>query len=63
MYSDKERTFILEMIESGKITSDEGLNLLKAEKTLRVGIKSKRLNCGWNHNYLLKVLTGPPKKI
>ena len=40
-----------------------GLNLLKAEKTLRVGIKSKRLNCGWNHNYLLKVLTGPPKKI
>ena len=37
-----------------------GLNLLKAEKTLRAGIKSKRLNCGWNHNYLLKVLTGPP---
>lgn len=38
------------------------LNLLKAEKTLRAGIKSKRLKCGWDHNYLLKVLTGPPKK-
>jgi len=38
------------------------LNLLKAERTLRVGIKSKRLNCGWNHNYLLKVLTGPPEE-
>lgn len=30
MDSDKERTYILEMIESGKITADEGLNLLKA---------------------------------
>ena len=38
------------------------LNLLKAERTLRVGIKSKRLNCGWDHNYLLKVLTGPPEE-
>lgn len=33
------------------------LNLLKAEKNCKAGIKSKRLNCGWNHNYLLKVLT------
>ena len=38
------------------------LNLLKAEKTLKVGIKSKRLLCGWDHPYLLKVLTGPPKE-
>lgn len=34
------------------------LNLLKAEKTAKVGIATKRLNCGWDHNYLLKVLTG-----
>lgn len=34
-----------------------GLNLLKQERTLKVGIKSKRLNCGWDHDYLLKVLT------
>lgn len=34
------------------------LNLLKAEKTLAGGIKTKRLCCGWDHDYLLKVLTG-----
>jgi predicted transposase YbfD/YdcC len=33
------------------------LNLLKAETTCKVGIKSKRLRCGWDHDYLLKVLT------
>lgn len=35
------------------------LNLLKAERTLKVGIKAKRLKCGWSHDYLLKVLLGP----
>jgi predicted transposase YbfD/YdcC len=34
------------------------LNLLKAEKTNDGGIKTKRLCCGWDHDYLLKVLTG-----
>jgi predicted transposase YbfD/YdcC len=34
------------------------LNLLKAETTNRCGIKTKRLCCGWNHDYLLKVMTG-----
>lgn len=33
------------------------LNLLKAEPTKKAGIKSKRLCCGWDHDYLLKVLT------
>ena len=33
------------------------LNLLKAEKTNDAGIKTKRLCCGWDHDYLLKVLT------
>lgn len=32
------------------------LNLLKAEKTAKVGVKVKRLKCGWNEDYLLKVL-------
>lgn len=32
------------------------LNLLKAEKSLKKSIKTKRLNCGWDHDYLLKVL-------
>ena len=35
------------------------LNLLKAERTAKVGIKVKRLKCGWNEDYLLKVLLGP----
>jgi predicted transposase YbfD/YdcC len=35
------------------------LNLLKAERSLKVGIKAKRLKCGWSHDYLLKVLLGP----
>jgi predicted transposase YbfD/YdcC len=32
-------------------------NLLKQEQTLKVGIHAKRLRCGWDHNYLRKVLS------
>ena len=35
------------------------LNLLKAEKSVKVGVKAKRLKCGWNESYMLKVLLGP----
>ena len=34
------------------------LNLLKSEKTAKVGVKNKRLNAGWDENYLLKVVLG-----
>jgi predicted transposase YbfD/YdcC len=34
------------------------LSLLKNERTSKVGIKNKRLNAGWNEDYLEKVLIG-----
>ncbi len=32
------------------------LNLLKQEKTSKVGIKSRRLKAGWDNHYLIKIL-------
>jgi predicted transposase YbfD/YdcC len=34
------------------------LNLLKQEKTAKVGVKTRRLKAGWNNDYLLNVLFG-----
>jgi len=34
------------------------LNLLRRERTATVGVKAKRLTCGWDEAYLLKVLAG-----
>ena len=33
------------------------LNLLKRDSTVKAGIQGKRLKCGWDHDYLLNVIT------
>ena len=33
------------------------LNLLKQDKSVKVGIRAKRLRCGWDQDYLLHVLS------
>lgn len=49
--------------ENASRLSRLALNLLKAEKTQKASLRAKRKLCGWDHDYLLKVLTGPPKKV
>lgn len=56
---DHNRTRRDHSAENFSVLRHIALNLLKAERTLKVGIKAKRLKCGWSHDYLLKVLLGP----
>jgi len=56
---DHNRTRKDHSAENFSVLRHIALNLLKAEQTLKVGIKAKRLKCGWSHDYLLKVLLGP----
>ena len=32
------------------------MNLLKRDKTVKAGIKAKRSNAGWDHDYLLRLI-------
>lgn len=43
--------------ENMAIMNKIALNMLKNEKTVKVGVKSKRLKAGWDEEYLMKVLT------
>lgn len=53
---DKNRTRTDHSAHNFGILRHISVNLLKGEKSAKVGIKTKRLKAGWNHNYLLKVL-------
>lgn len=33
------------------------LNLLKRDKSVKIGVKGKRLNAGWDHDYLLRLIS------
>lgn len=44
--------------ENLAVTRHIALNLLKNEKTAKVGVKNKRLKAGWDNSYLAKLLTG-----
>jgi predicted transposase YbfD/YdcC len=55
---DHNRTRIDHSAHNFAILRHIALNLLKGEKSAKVGIKTKRLKCGWNEGYLLTVLLG-----
>ena len=42
--------------ENLAIARQIALNLLKQDSTIKVGIKNKRKNCGWNEEYLCHIL-------
>lgn len=44
--------------ENFAIARTIAMNLLKNEKTLKRGVKTRRLKAGWDNDYLLKVLSG-----
>jgi predicted transposase YbfD/YdcC len=54
---DLNRTRIGHAAENLAIVRRIALNLLKQEKTHKNGISCRRKSAGWNHQYLMKVLT------
>jgi len=43
-------------VENFSIINRIALNLIKNEKSKKVGVKSRRLNAGWDNDYLLSIL-------
>jgi len=53
---DDNRTRTGDAAENLAVLRHIALNLLRQERTVKAGIKAKRLKCGWDQPYLLRVL-------
>ncbi len=53
---DDSRVRVGNAAENFSILRRMALNMLKAESTLKVGVKAKRKTAGWDPDYLLTVL-------
>ncbi len=55
---DESRVRIGNAPENLAVARHIALNLLKEEKSAKIGVKNKRLKAGWDNTYLAKVLIG-----
>ena len=55
-HEDKNRHRSGHVAENIAMMNKIALNLLKNEKNVKVGVKSKRLKAGWDNDYMMKVL-------
>jgi hypothetical protein len=52
----RDAGLILDLLLRGEFLRHMAVNLLKQERSCKLGIKSKRLKAGWDESYMLKVL-------
>jgi predicted transposase YbfD/YdcC len=59
---DRNRARTAHAQEVFAIVRQIALNLLRQDTTTKVGLKTKRKMCGWDHDYLLRILSGDPTR-